>query len=72
MVVTTALAPACQMETYRDACAARAAWGCFMMGNIYRDGAPGTPRDIGLANAAYARACDISPTSDACRAPVSD
>ncbi|SIO12641.1 hypothetical protein [Vannielia litorea] len=62
----TATAPACQLKTYAEACTNGAAWGCYMEGNIHRDGAPGTRRDPARADALYARACTLAPKSGAC------
>ena len=61
-----ATAPACQLATYTEACANGAAWGCYMEGNIHRDGAPGTRRNPDRAEALYARACNLAPDSGAC------
>ncbi|MBS8228451.1 hypothetical protein [Vannielia litorea] len=63
-----ATAPGCQLQTYTEACTRGAAWGCFMEGNIYRDGAPGTRRNAARAEALYRRACTLSPRSGACKA----
>ncbi|MBY6155371.1 hypothetical protein KUV47_19260 [Vannielia litorea] len=62
-----ATAPACQLKTYTEACANGAAWGCFMEGNIYRDGAPGTRPSKARADALYTRACALAPRSGACK-----
>ncbi|MDF1872746.1 hypothetical protein [Vannielia sp.] len=58
--------PSCQLATYSNACTEGAAWGCTMMGNIYETGQKGTEKNTAKSEAAYRRACDLSPKSGAC------
>ncbi|UYV37863.1 hypothetical protein N4R57_01760 [Rhodobacteraceae bacterium D3-12] len=56
----------CQMRTYTASCEAGAAWGCYMKGSLHSRNDAGRYKSRAQSEAAYRRACKLSPTSNAC------